>query len=345
MLIEKIQLENFRNHKKTSFEFGKTTIVHGENGQGKTNLIEGIGLVTSARSFRTKQLVHALMHDQAFFRLSGRVLYRNRPSIISFFYDQDTILLTADGKRLKRGRYIGEVPTIFFSPELFGIITGSPSMRRRYFDILFSTIDKTYALNLIEYLKILVQRNRLLSLISQGKLASSQLETWNERFIEASVEIMEQREELIRLLAFYLPKAYQRLSGHEDILHMRHESRITLELFKETLFKNQPLEIERGYSLFGPHTDDVGFYFSDKPVRQVGSRGQIRLLILALKMAEIEVQKMNPLLLLDDPFSELDERRRDLVLSMFERAGQVIVTSNSLSLPRSLLATASLIGL
>ena len=344
-MINNIELKNFRNHINRSFDFKKETIIVGDNGKGKTNLIEAIGLLTTGRSFRTRSIDRLLNKENQdnFFRVGGDFLIESKKRSVSFFYDPEQNSLLLEGKKIKKTRLISLIPTIFFSPELFGIIVGGPSIRRRYFDILFSTFDSNYALVLIEYLKTILQRNRTLSMLRDGITKDDHLSVWTQRLLSIGSELIDLRKEYSTLLDFYLPHHFSNLSGTNDHMGLQYNPHMIMGSWADALENQKELEIKKGFTLSGPHRDDYIFTFNENKASHIASRGQIRLMVLALKAAEIDALKTAPLLLLDDPFSELDDKRKNLVTALFSKAKQVIVTSTKEAIPSKIINNFSVV--
>lgn len=301
-MLNKILLTNFRNYQKREFEFGQTSIIVGNNGAGKSNIMEAIYLLATGKSFRAD-------YD------SEMILYNAQCSVLSAQSSEIELKITiSDRKRFEVNQiprrqidFVGNMRAVLFAPQDMELVTGSPSHRRRYLDFVISQVDREYRRCLISYEKGLRQRNKLLSLIRDGLAQRHQLYFWDRLLIKDGEYLTLAREKYLK----ELPTIYDK-------------SIITEERLKQYEVE----EVASATTLVGPHRDDFQILYQEKNVSKYGSRGEQRMSVLKLKQREIEYLGGQPLLLLDDIFSELDHNHREEVMKIISNyPGQVIATT------------------
>jgi len=325
MILKLIQLENFRSFKKREFKFSfKTCFLLGPNTAGKTNVLEAIYLLASGKSFRASQDTEMIKYESEFSRVKGKIEK-----------DELEIILTRgeiNGKRTNKKLYkinntpkrlpdfLGSLRAVLFKPEDINLVLGSPSIRRDYLNLILEQLDWQYRTCLSAYNKGLRQRNKVLSKIREGEAKESQLTFWNQLLIKNGQIINQTREIMIIF--------YNKQFKDTEIIYDK--SPITLQ----RLEKYKQAELALGMTLVGPHRDDFKFLKHKangrKDLSLYGSRGEQRLAVLYLKLAELKfvIQKTNqkPILLLDDIFSELDKKNRKLVIKIINDY-QTIITN------------------
>jgi DNA replication and repair protein RecF len=301
-MINKISLTNFRNYDRCEFEFDKNNIVIGNNGVGKSNLLEAIYLLATGKSFRAD-------NDEEM------ITYNNQCSIINGQCSEFELKITiTDRKKFEVNGiprrmidFVGNMRAVLFAPQDMELISGSPGYRRRYLDFVITQTDREYRRSLISYEKGLRQRNKLLSLIRDGLAQRHQLYFWDHLLIKDGEYLTLVRQKYLQAL----PTIYDK-------------SIITEERLKQYEVE----EVASATTLVGPHRDDFQIIYQDKDVSKYGSRGEQRMSVLKLKQQEIEYLGGQPLLLLDDIFSELDHSHREEVMKLVsDYGGQVIATS------------------
>lgn len=338
MFLFNLELTNFRKLTSWSLNFEQpVTILVGPNAAGKTSMIEAIFLLATGDSFRATKVEEMITLNQEIGRVKGVV--QVNPNEIDAGKDKLEILLTrglVQGKRTmgrlfsinevkkKRLDFVGRLPAVVFRPEDMRLVEGSPERRRQFVDTAISIVDRAYAASLHTYEQALKRRNKLLQLIKVGEMSRSTLTFWNLQLIKHGQLIQERRQaffESFRLVDFPIS-----LSVIYD-----------LSLISDSRLKEyEDRSIAAGHTLIGPHKDDFMVNFTihgsqdQVDIAAYGSRGQQRMGVLWLKVCELEFLKsktqVQPLLLLDDILSELDEQSRGQVLSLLKK-GQTIITS------------------
>ena len=341
MHIKKVRVTNFRNYDNALVEFSKgISLIAGANAQGKTNLVESLVLCSTAKSPRTSNL-QDLIKDGKQNAFADVVVERNYGEvIISFSLDlKGEKRFKVNGNDVSKiGDIFGNIVVIYFCPNDLEIVSHSPAERREFMDTDISQLSGAYYNLLQRYNKILMQRNRLLKTERDRTMLLSQLSVWNEQLASCAALIVKTRKGFIEKLKGPAKDAMQYISSSKDVLEVEYVGAKgqTAEEIKQELLKgleyNLERDIELGYTSIGPHRDDIYFGLNGKDARSFSSQGQQRSIVLALKLAEMEIFKNemgeSPILVLDDVFSELDTtRQRKLYERMKEY--QTIITGTT----------------
>jgi DNA replication and repair protein RecF len=324
-VLNSISLQNFRSYSKRIFEFDKSTIIIGPNTSGKSNLIESIFLLSSGKSFRADRDSEMVKFGVELGRVKGEV---NETKLEVLVTVGEVAGVRSQYKRFfvngvakRRVDFEGNLPSVLFSPQDLEVVIGSPGLRRDFLDNVLEQTDRDYRIALLGYFKALKQRNALLDLVKNGlQRLDKQFDYWDTLVIRNGNVLTSKREELID----WFNKA------KKEILEVRVEYDKSV-ISRERIAQYYDAESASGVTLVGPHRDDFFIYVNkDKELKLFGSRGQQRLGVLQLKILELEYikDKLNsdPLLLLDDVFSELDEGHINLILDKI-RGQQTIVTT------------------
>lgn len=348
MFLQKLYLKNFRNYPETTLEFSpKINVLLGQNAQGKTNLLESIYVLATARSHRTANDRELIRFGQSDAVISGIVRRRA----------DDVPLELALGKRGKKARvnhleqaklsqYIGQLNVILFAPEDLALVKGSPTGRRRFIDMEFGQIAPRYLHNLTAYRDVLKQRNRYLKQLSAHQAKDKvYLDVLSEQLAAFGGSIIFQRQGFLKELEKYAQELHLSITQGQERLTFEYESRLKnisgcsekeLQVLMVQQLKDQyEKEIFQGTTLVGPHRDDIKFLINGKNVQVYGSQGQQRTAALSVKLAEIDVMKAQtgeyPLLLLDDVLSELDGQRQTHLLQTIQNKVQTFLTAPAMN--------------
>ena len=336
MIIQSLELENFRNYGTLSVHFdSRTNILYGDNAQGKTNILEAVYLSATTKSHKgskDKDLIN-FASEEAHIRtyvvkdgLENRVdmhLRKNKSKGIAI-----------NGQKIKKAAdLLGLLNVVFFSPEDLSIIKNGPSERRRFVDMELCQLDSVYLHNLNHYNKIVNQRNRLLKDLYAKPGLKDTLFLWDSQLVAFGQKIIERRNTFISQLNEIIYGLHLKLTGGKEELQIVYEPDVLALDFEEKLQKCQERDIRLKQTSIGPHRDDFSFAVVTVDIRKFGSQGQQRTAALSLKLAEIElVKKMTkdvPLLLLDDVLSELDSNRQNYLLNSIGEL-QTIITCTGL---------------
>lgn len=343
MKIEKLSLKNFRNYDKLEIEFNDNlNIIIGNNAQGKTNILEAIYYLSITKSFLFVNDRNVILKDQFFASINAFINSKNLRKKLSLSINNQGKKLSINDKEIKKhSEFIGNLKIIIFSPDNLRIIKDGPNNRRKFLNIEISQLYNNYLNVLNEFNVILKQRNEYLKIIKNGKYNVDYFNILNEKFVSLSLIIYRYRNEFIKLLNKYIESIYFEISGYHN-LYLKYITNIDIDNYddiKEKMFnklKNvYDKEVIYGSSLIGPHRDDFSFKIGANDLLLYGSQGQLKMAILALKLAEIEVfneiSGENPILLLDDLFSELDLDKRNRVINYLDRDIQTIVTTTDIN--------------
>lgn len=367
MQIVHLSLTNFRNYPRLELDLrAGAQIFSGENAQGKTNLLEAVYLLATTRSPRTSSDAEMMRWDAAAegpaaMRVVGRALRGRAELTVELAVmarDGTTPAGDAPARASKRLRVnglprraadvIGQLLAVLFTTADIDLITGPPGDRRRYLDVTLSQIDHGYLRALQRYQRVIQQRNILLRRVQDGQASPDHLESWNEELVTQGAQITITRAAAVLDLNTRAAEVHAGLSdGREQLSityvpQLREERRTglpetieeTRNLYRAALARRQSKEIAAGVSLIGPHRDDLRFDLDGKAAGAYGSRAQQRTVALALRLAEAGFLRdrsgEEPVLLLDDILSEMDERRRRAVLTAVDQAEQALITTADL---------------
>lgn len=349
MFLESIELVNYRNydHAKALFSPGMNVFL-GENAQGKTNLMESIYVLAMTRSHRTNNDKELIRWSQDFTKISGKVQKKHA----AFPLD---IIVSKKGKvarlnhleQKKLSSYIGHMNVILFAPEDLSLVKGSPAVRRKFIDMELGQMNRLYLHHLVDYQRILKQRNQYLKQTARGKKTDPLfLEILTEQLAKEAAIVLKDRVLFVQKLQEWAQPIHHEISRMQELLNIDYMSSIPIDgietkdtdvLFQEIMAhwkQNLEREKEQGTTLSGPHRDDLLFIVNDKNIQTYGSQGQQRTTALSVKLAEIDLMKEMtgeyPVLLLDDVLSELDDERQTHLLNMFQNKVQTFLTTTSL---------------
>lgn len=331
MLITNLKINNFRNYNKLELNFNnKINIFYGNNAQGKTNIIEAIFLCAIGKSFRTSKDKELIKFNEEFLNVEINYKKSDRDGKIKIeISDKKNVYLNGI-KTKKLSELIGKINVVLFTPDDINILKNGPKMRRRFLDIMISQLRPNYIYCLNMYAKTLEQRNTYLKQIKFEQKNPELLDLWDEKLTEYAEKIYLYRKEFIEKIIKKINLIHKKITNNNEEINLEYISDFsTKENFYLSLKQNHKIDIIRGATLKGVHKDDFIVYLNDKNVSTYGSQGQNRTSVLSLKMAELQVVKdeigENPILLLDDFMSELDEERRNNFLKNIGDT-QVIVT-------------------
>jgi len=303
MKLDKIFLQNFRSYENREFELADRVVVVGPNGSGKSNLIEAIYLLATGKSFRAERDEEMVRYGEGFFRVVGEIGGLGEIGVTL----KERKNFEVNGVARRMMDFVGNLKAVMFGPGDMELVTGSPSVRRRYLDFVISQVDREYRRCQISYEKGLRQRNKLLDLIRDGLAGRNQLFFWDKLLIKNGQYLTDKRAEFLSVTGFEYDKS---------------------EISEARLKQYEVEEVAAGNTLVGPHRDEFVLIRNGRDMSKYGSRGEQRMAVWWLKQKEIEYLGGNPVLLLDDIFSELDHKHRDEVIELIKTyGGQVIMTS------------------
>jgi len=349
MYLKNLSLQNFRSYTKSQFTFNhETTLIIGPNTSGKTNLLEAVHLLSIGKSFHAEKDIQMIRFEKSIARVKGEtgdVLLEVMitPGLVEGVPAPFKKYLV-NGVPKRRVDFSGNLTTVVFSPLDLEIISDSPSVRRNFLDDVLEQTDRDYRLAVMQYIKGIRQRNALLDTVKEtGIRNQEQFDYWDEIVITNGQLITQRREAFITFINDSQKNIF-------DLMVMYDKSTIS----EERLLQYKDAEAGAGVTLVGPHRDDFTvFSFGKKreqhDVKNFGSRGQQRLVVLQLKLLQLSyIEKSlgkRPLLLLDDIFSELDENHIELVLEMIGKQQTIITSAHEDMVPKKALKGMDMIEL
>lgn len=322
-MLKSLNLQNFRNYSKKTFGFSpEITLVVGPNAVGKTNVLEAIYLLATGKSFRAEKEVELILEGADFFRIFGETDKVELELICQIGQiGRHMKALKVNGVNRRQMDFVGNLYAVLFSPQDIEIVTESPAVRRKYLDLVLSQIFKDYRVASSIYERALRQRNRLLKRIRDEGISREQLTYWDELLISNGKILHERRREYLIYMS--------NLSNLLFPIALTYEHSI---ISKERLAKYASEEISAGTTLVGPHRDDFRIWNEKREVRLFGSRGEQRMATFELKLGELAFIKEKtgeePILLLDDVFSELDHENRHLLLEVIPKQQTIMTTTD-----------------
>lgn len=354
MHVERLTLHDFRNYERLELSPIPTiNVLYGENGAGKTNILEALHLIGLGRSHRGARDADMVRNGTEAYRISASIARRQVSLTIELTYraaGRKEIRLNAARQR-RLSDLLGQFNVIVFSPEDLQLIKGSPVLRRRYLDFTLSQISLAYGHALARYNEALLQRNNLLRDLAGRRASSAVLDVWDEQLAEHGAELLMRRAAAMTRIAALAAAEHERITdGQEQLIAeyapspAGHFVDADLATVKDALLKaiveTRREDLLRGQTLVGPHRDDIVLTINGRNGRQFASQGQQRTAALALKLAELAYIAAavadEPVLLLDDVFSELDDsRRRCLLTTISDRIQTFITTTNLNALKQS----------
>jgi DNA replication and repair protein RecF len=343
MRINALSLFNFRNHAQLNLKFteNKTTIV-GRNGRGKTNIVEAVNYFATLGSHRVASDQPLIKHNETSAQIVGLFEKHQRAAKADITINQtgSNKVLLNNSPLSKPRDLLGLVNTVVFAPEDLSLVKGDPSDRRKYLDDFSVLLLPKFSGVRHEYERTLKQRNALLKSAGRRTLnetARTTLEVWDEQLINYGTQIVQQRLDSLKLLTPFITEHGATLSGAHEPLEINYAAKwlentdddISTQ-FKNALADRHKDEIERGVTLVGPHRDELEISLSAMPAKGYASHGQSWSIALAMRLATFNVLREHdddPILILDDVFAELDQRRRTRLLEALTNVEQTLITA------------------
>jgi DNA replication and repair protein RecF len=346
MQISKLSLSNFRNHKNLNLSFseGATTII-GRNGRGKTNIVEAVNYLSTLSSHRVSQDAPLIITGETSATIRANVKKHKRIAEVELninYPGANKVLLNSNPLPKTRD-ILGLVTTVIFSPEDLELVKGEPAARRKFIDELSTQLSPKFSNTRSDFDRTLKQRNTLLKSLGRrdpSSQARATLDAWDEQLIHHGTEIIFTRLENMNRVKPHIYEFGAAISGDTEPIHVSYlnswlasetlnKNEIT-ELYKAELGKRSKDEVDRGTTLVGPHRDDLIIQLSNMPAKGYASHGQSWSLAIALRLAAFKTLREHdddPILILDDVFAELDQRRRARLISVISDVEQTLITA------------------
>ena len=342
MKLHQLHLTQFRNYSSAQLNFNKDINgIFGQNGSGKTNILDAIHFLAFTRGFRSTKDKLAIKEGDDFFIIEGQFIIDERPLEIQ------CNLVQSKGKKIlvnkapleKSSEHLGKIPLVTILPNDTDLINGGGSSRRKFLDMLISQYNKDYLHHLIQYDKILSQRNALLKLFAErNQFDRDQLELWDSQLIPHGIRIIEGRRQFLDNFFPLFQKFFKLIVSTKEMPEIHYQSQIErndidgwIQLYKAREQRDRYSQ----HTTAGIHRDDLIFRINGQEVKSFGSQGQQKTFVIALKLAQYQLlhkeTQIPPMLLLDDIFDKLDEQRLRSIAQILDREveGQVFVTDTS----------------
>ena len=332
MYINNLKIKNFRNYENQEIDFDKNiNIIYGNNGQGKTNLLEAIYICSIGKSYRTSREKEVIKFGEEFTNIELNVEKEDRKRNIKVNISENNKNIILNNIKVKKfSEILGNLNIVMFTPDDIDIIKLGPTKRRKFLDIMISQLRPNYVNCLNLYKNTLEQRNEYLKQINNKIINDNMIEIWDEKLAEYGEKIYNYRNEFINKIKEKINNIQGKISEEKEFIEIEYTSDCfdKKEYIKKLQF-SKDRDIIRGYTSKGIHRDDFTIYINKKELETYGSQGQQRSVVLSLKLCELEIiyEEIGeyPVLLLDDFMSELDENRRTKFIENIEKA-QVIIT-------------------
>lgn len=348
MYITSLHLTNFRNFVDERIEPGpKFNLILGSNAQGKTNIIEAIGLFANGRSFRSSEFRNMIKRGSSDALVTSSVVCSLGSDALNVQMDRQKKYFFKNGKKTSSGGF-ERFSVVIFAPEEILLLRDSPSERRRYIDSLICKIDPSYNALIRSYEQVVLQRNQILQdeNLSEASKAG-EIEPWDRQLVNFGVKVVVCRKEMCDRINELLPLKYTAVAPNDGGAFFIYRPQCGIEpvqtgedsireVFESMLKARRPDELKRGFTVVGPHRDDIEACLDTTPLKHFGSQGQHRTFVLALKISETEILRDSlgetPIFLLDDVGSELDKDRSKFFFDYLNSVkGQVFITATDSS--------------
>lgn len=356
MVIKSLSLSNYRNYQSLTLDLCQgTNIFYGNNGQGKTNLLESLFLCAIGKSFRYARSGDLVRNGAERFKVSVKMTDDITEQIDISYTRKEEKIIRVNGLCLRKlGHLMGNLMAVIFSPEDLQLVNDGPAVRRRMMDIAISQIKASHYFNLTQYNKTLSQKNALLRNCG-NKASFDMLDVYNEQLADCGSKIIARRIQFIQLLSQFAKEQHQEIAP-DEVLEISYQTDAVPEdflsddvadmkkAFYQTLSQKKEKELDRMQSLAGIHRDDIDLKLNGSDLKRFGSQGQKRTAVLSMKLAELGILEKStgrkPILLLDDVFSELDNMRQESLLKSIAHFQTFITCTEVSELPEELLRNA-----
>ena len=336
MHIQKLTLTNYKNISSESFDF-KSSIncFVGNNGVGKSNILDSIYHLAFGKSFFNPTSVQNIKFDKTFFVIEGNFLIKSRVEKINCSYKkgQKKVLKRNNKIYNKISEHIGLIPLVMISPDDIDLINDGSSFRRKFLDSVLGQIHSDYLTSLLCYNKVLAQRNSLLKYFALNHTYDQKsVDIYNDQLEKFGLPIFDKRKEFMKIFSPLFKKRYEAMNSGNEKVKLNYVSALEKNSLSELLSKSLNKDRIFQYTTEGIHKDDLDFLIHEKPIKKFGSQGQKKTFLIALKIAQFDYLRnekgMSPIVLLDDIFDKLDQKRVTNLLKLIleEGFGQIFLS-------------------
>ena len=336
MIINQLSLINFKNHSQQSFDFSpQINCFVGNNGVGKTNILDALHYLSVGKSFLGNSDLNNIKSEEDFFVIESEIQNDDKEDIIKILLPRESKkLIKKNDKAYDRlADHIGYLPSVMISPYDSNLISDSGESRRKFLDAMISQTDSAYLFDLIQYQKTILQRNALLKNFAKNRyFDKDSLEIYDDPISNFGTRIFEKRKEFVEKLNPIVQHYYDIISGGKEKVSVVYESHLAENTFQALLAESIDKDRALTYTSKGIHKDDLIFEMNGNAIKKIGSQGQQKSFLVALKLAQInrikELTGKSPILLLDDIFDKLDDTRVSQLIELVnkENFGQIFIT-------------------
>lgn len=336
MYLKNLALTNFKNYELNELEFSpKINCFVGNNGVGKTNILDAIHYLSLTKSFFNNIDSISIKHGEDYFILQGTFIRDGEEDqIYCTFQKQKQKLLKRNGKEYQRlSDHVGRYPVVMISPADSALITEGSEDRRRFMNKIISQYNAEYLESVLRYSKALQQRNKTLKdANTSGSSDSEILHVWDAQLVKYGTHVYKEREVLVNELIPVFQEYYSMISSGRERVRLQYKSQLSEDSFEEALINSAAKDKYLEYTTVGVHKDDLLLEMDDFPVKLLGSQGQQKSYLVALKLAKFDYIKrkagFSPILLLDDIFDKFDAERVEQIIRLVgnQRFGQIFIT-------------------
>ena len=336
MFLARLTVLNFKNHEDSSLEFSNNiNCFVGNNGSGKTNLLDAIHYLSFTKSYFNNQDSLNIKHEQPFLSIEGQFNKKGREEMVYCGFKRGAKKVMKRNKKSydRLADHIGLFPLVMISPTDTNLILEGSEARRRYLDAVISQFDRAYLEQLIQYGKLIAQRNAVLKQMAKGgRFDNSTLDLYDEQIIPIAKQIFEKRKSFLDELLPIFRSYYQNISGNNEKITIKYKSQLVYDKLANLLQINREKDRLVQYTSVGVHKDDLLFQLDGFPIKKIGSQGQQKTFLMALKLAQFDFMKLalgyKPMLLLDDVFDKLDDNRVEQLMTLVDKHhfGQIFIT-------------------
>lgn len=335
--IKSITFNNFRLFCKQSFYFSEdVNIIVGKNAAGKTTILEGINLLGVGKSFRTHNDADLLKRGEESFYVKGLFNTQEGDREIVLSYTQKGKKINVNGSFVKKmSDFVGQIKVICFSPIDLNIVKGEPKHKRSFLDQNIGIIDKQYLNSLIMYNKLLKERNELLKQMSKFNNNIDLLSVYTDKLIVVAKEIINKRNEYIKIIESYANTNIKKISDYNEQIELKYKPNVSFDEVEDKIKKSVKEDILNQTTTLGPHKDTFNIYLNNEEIGSFGSYGQQKSVAIALKLAISDIinnKNDSAIIILDDVFGELDNKRQDDLIRNLKEKGQVVISTTDISL-------------
>jgi len=336
MHLKRLTLTNFKNYDQADLEFSpKINCIVGNNGVGKTNILDAIHYLSLTKSFFNNIDSISIRHGEEFFIISGTfVRDKEEDSICCAFQKQKPKVFKMNGKEYQKlSDHVGKFPVVMISPADSALVSEGSEERRKFLNKIISQYDVEYLDSVLKYNKALQQRNRLLKDFgSTGSFENDSLSIWDSQLVKYGTYVFNEREALVNEMIPVFQERYSMISSEKEKVKLSYRSHLSQGDFKEVLINAVSRDRFLEYTSVGVHKDDLIFELDEYSVKSLGSQGQQKTFLVALKLAKFDYIKsksgFKPILLLDDIFDKFDAERVEQIIKLVgnHNFGQIFIT-------------------